>query len=104
MSESKHTPGPWEAVKETNSSRGWLVWPSARECQEPYPIAGITLKGKLGEEDANARLIAAAPDMAEALDNLLTWAEHSGFEIDLQDAQVWFDARAALALARGEKP
>lgn len=53
---TKHTPGPWTA-------RGPLVdipnGPSAIRCSDT---------GETSEQDcANARLVAAAPDMAEAL-------------------------------------
>ena len=51
---SKHTPGPW-AVDSTGlvcGARGW------------GPVASVYPKFR----DANARLIAAAPDMLEALE------------------------------------
>lgn len=61
MSETKHTPGPWHV----GDHRGIIV----------YDVNGIaiadakTFHGKHGEgaAEANARLIAAAPELLEAL-------------------------------------
>jgi len=59
---SAHTPGPWE------------VRPSANEIfnadhgRLPFDIAaGYTLIGAVYENDADARLIAAAPELLDAL-------------------------------------
>ena len=59
---SKHTPGPWEvrpsANEVINSDHGRL----------PFEIAaGYTLIGAVYENEADARLIAAAPDLLDAL-------------------------------------
>lgn len=58
---SKHTPGPWFMTKglpgyrsRINSTPQNLGWDLAHVCNGP-------------EADANARLIAAAPDLLEAL-------------------------------------
>jgi hypothetical protein len=63
MSAPKHTPGPW-VVSRTHA--GYRI-------QEPALsriIADIRWKSS-GMDEANARLIAAAPEMAEALRDLL---------------------------------
>jgi hypothetical protein len=69
-----HTPGPWEieqiGVATTINGNGGIV-------AEVYSDTG-----NQQEEDANARLIAAAPDMLEALKALeevsqqLAWVSH----------------------------
>lgn len=68
MSESKHTPGPWTAA-EADQLGGWSVTaPDPFEGAEPgdlYNITGGTMT------DANARLIAAAPDLLQALREVL---------------------------------
>jgi hypothetical protein len=48
---------------------------------------------------ANARLIAAAPELAEALDDLLRLLKGLNYTGSAEDA-----ARAALAKAKGETP
>jgi hypothetical protein len=83
---SKHTPGPWAVIE---SPRGYIV--AARD--GVYDIAVIR---DIGSEDnhANARLIACAPDLLEALRPLtkgVYW---------ITDAQVKA-ARAAIAKAEG---
>lgn len=62
----EHTPGPWRA------SLGRHVWRTFRDeqnrrCHTPIAEACETLQMKDGELAANARLIAAAPDLYEAL-------------------------------------
>lgn len=72
MTQSKHTPGPW-AVAVAGRSES----PHSRVIgAKGLPVAGVwssdnTDAGRL----ANARLIAAAPDMLGALDELLAAAE-----------------------------
>ena len=64
---SKHTPGPWAILSE---SRGAIV--TARDgC---YDVAIVR---DIGNEDnkANARLIAAAPELLQALADLLEAAD-----------------------------
>lgn len=72
---AKHTPGPWEiedplgpetiwiveAGKETHEWRAIAMLPASMpDDAEEHPLL-------MPERDANARLIAAAPDMLEAL-------------------------------------
>lgn len=65
---SKHTPGPW-TIEETTLGSFWV-----RQSGGPGAFS-ITLIGTDGSEThnrkANARLIAAAPDLLESLENLL---------------------------------
>jgi hypothetical protein len=57
------------------------------------------------EDDANARLIAAAPEMYEALRDIIEQAERTKMMLpaDLADAIRVF-GRAALAKAEGREP
>ena len=62
MNAAKHTPGPWEL--DTTFGRQGLIQPVGRD----YPVAAVTgYYTNAGQTEANARLIAAAPEMLEAL-------------------------------------
>ena len=76
---SKHTPGPWHV----------LVRPQANT----YEVFGGKLSSSIDARAANARLIAAAPDMLEAL-QAIAEAEGQPDEV-LQMAMI--RARAVLA-------
>lgn len=54
---SKHTPGPWTAREPNGPGMGWRVGP-----------AWLGEKPWSDETSANARLIAAAPDLLAALE------------------------------------
>jgi hypothetical protein len=60
---SKHTPGPWHW--------GYDYYGLFGENDEPVlcymPYEGMDLEGSYDREEANARLIAAAPDLLEEL-------------------------------------
>jgi hypothetical protein len=101
---SKHTPGPWKAVDHSH-------YPGVMVVEGPeMPITIITSAIDIDFESymrrvANAHLIAAAPDLLEALETLKR-------EIILSDVdmgyiashfQVHIDkASAAIARAKGE--
>ena len=86
MSNAKHTPGPWVTTPEPNGIE-WSVdagkWGIATCAAEPGD----------GTTEANARLIAAAPDLLTALERI---AELS------YDSEATRVAREAIAKARGE--
>lgn len=91
MSEPKFTPGPWIVCPDVG-----LQIPVASVAKEGLKrnvshVAGI----RNGEGAANAHLIAAAPDLYEALDNL----ENDDGSIP---DHAWKLVQAALAKARGE--
>lgn len=86
---AKHTPGPWEAIGNLVRS------PAAKELGSGVMLAECAdrwfQKVNSDEAKANARLIAAAPELLEALNDLL---EQSGID------GLWADkARAAIAKA-----
>lgn len=98
MSERKWTPGKW-SVYQVERETYWpgidagrtsiVVW---GDQQENNGVQGDTLE----EAKANAQLIAAAPDMYEALEAIVT-RYHKG-----EDIYGWIDtAGQALAKARG---
>lgn len=73
--QSKHTPGPWMAYNAIGS-RTLTSWRVRSECvNQPCGICKMdeSLTGE--QEIANARLIAAAPDLLSALQELLRVAD-----------------------------
>lgn len=60
----KHTPGPWH-IQKSDHVGGLLI--------KPIPGQVVAQCDKLIEMEANARLIAAAPELLEALDKLIDW-------------------------------
>ena len=97
MTDTKHTPGPWV----------WEHWQMGLTAQNGtsvlayYDYEGMSLHGKTEDEhEANAHLIAAAPDLLEALEAIVaTWdgPKYNHFMADNIDL-----ARAAIAKAKGQ--
>lgn len=92
---SKHTPGPWIVSSQHNDWHDKMDGVIVRSCNdaEIWP-AGAQ---KLGDEMADLRLIAAAPDMLEALN---TWLEQYSAE-EYEDCPEVVQTRAAIAKATG---
>jgi hypothetical protein len=106
MTDTKFTPGPWMWRQSTDMSFGddKKTW-----CLAPGILIADMTDGTPGgdkRDRANAHLIAAAPDLYEALssvgDNLLSGDDsaHGGY-VDLDGAAVQ-KIMDALAKARGE--
>lgn len=121
------TPGPWETHV---PGRQFADWPNHFEVQaspasidtsvNPYPlpfrtIASVSWQGSFEAERANARLIAAAPDLYEAAEAWHRVVAHETLSAmhgeDDVDREIWADLKArandltvaALAKARGEE-
>ena len=99
MSAPKWTPGPWE-IGDPNDKTGADIgihssdWVIADMCKD---VCKLTVN-----QQANAHLITAAPELYAALHNLLNRIKHD------PEAKNWWpntqeEARAALAKARGEQ-
>ena len=85
----KHTPAPWEA---TFFAKTHAVHAKSGDCVAVCDSA-------TAENEANARLIAAAPELLEALIELIPLIEVT-FP---KQQEVWLtQARAAIAKAKGE--
>lgn len=102
----KHTPGQWFINRE---SYDCLVGKLSIEVDGDYFIAQVD-EGLC--QESNALLIAAAPDLLEALSNFVAFTEQHGevvfsgggmSAIDAMNACTT-NARAAIAKAKGEKP
>jgi hypothetical protein len=93
----KHTPGPWEQMP--SGVMGSLsVW-------NPQRALVVAMAGGMSAEEglSNARLIAAAPELLEALQEFVR-VLNSGTPVNLiqEIGQAGDVARAAIAKATGE--
>lgn len=80
MSETKHTPGPWKSYEENDGGEVkrliFAEMPDRNSCDRETCVCEVTpafmsLDPEWTEEDdANAALIAAAPDLLAALDRV----------------------------------
>ncbi|MCG7598834.1 hypothetical protein MHM84_03485 [Halomonas sp. McH1-25] len=97
MSEQKWTPAPWQAA--TDMPGAWVIWrgvPAEAVLAELY-------SDDMGYEhnaEANAHLMAAAPDMAAAIQLFIDSLEGR----DVHPEEAIGALRASLAKARGEQP
>lgn len=66
MTQSKHTPGPWSYRYWNNCSDNNLL-EGYSISTDGHLVPMNTAEGDVYEAEANARLIAAAPDLLEAL-------------------------------------
>ena len=95
MTQTTHTPGPW-SLRMT----GWQTNPAAiYSPRRPGAVACIPARTSvpLDEQSANARLIAAAPDLLAALQWAVETADTEQYEAD------WYAAaRVAITKAKGQ--
>ena len=93
---SKHTPGPWVVVgRLTKYVEARLVGRLIQEVAACGPTMADEGYGQ--QQEANARLIAAAPDLLEALKR----CKFDSLNMTLEDREF---CRAAIAKATGEQP
>lgn len=106
-----HTPGPWELQDPMGDEELWVV----EQGRQPYDwrcIATVAIVGgEIGditptEGNANARLIAAAPDLLAALEAHLEYRNSglggsSSKKAQEMRARRWDLTEAALAKAKG---
>lgn len=96
--EAKHTPGPWttDDIDQSDFYR-YVIGENKIVCR-------VRLKGFMGNKlehaEANARLIAAAPDLLDSLSEIFDYA--GGADSALHDEYVMDRARAAIAKAEGK--
>ena len=96
---SNHTPGPWAVMDTATGALGINASPRV-------PIGTVGgMAWHLGEETAraNARLIAAAPDLLDMCERLLGFARHYGdsWAVSAADGMLT-NAATLIAQARGE--
>ena len=109
----KFTPGPWTATYDSQLQALIQIYST----EAHLPVAVLPDRGTIeamSEIEANAKLIAAAPDMYEALNHLLIAAQKvcddfccgAGCSQDARDCKLeggLIRAEIALRKARGEK-
>jgi hypothetical protein len=100
---TQHTPGPWE-----QKIQGCSIWPICTVYGTEHgwieihaPNLNIT-ENPLAESTANARLITAAPDLLEALKEIVTYWDSIVPTDCVNDMHI--KARTAIAKATGQQP
>lgn len=92
---TQHTPGPWHLSKGKNYVR--KLSPTLTDAPQDYNICELNCMVGNPEFEANARLIAAAPDMLEALEEIAAnWGNPA------RALKRLASVKAAIAKARGE--
>lgn len=105
MKEFKGTPGPWVADKTSRA-----VGPISRDDDQSYgiliPVAWVEFETEVEIQASNQNLIAAAPELLEALKELISGyedREQSGMFDMLVHGDLIQKANAAINKALGEK-
>lgn len=102
---SKPTPGPWEIYRDSGLNI-FISQPSSVANRIPGYYAEVRrFTPDDRQVEANARLIAAAPDLLEALQEVMSWIDNwdPDFTFDNEWAGTEIKARAAIKKATGEE-
>ena len=91
---AKHTPGPWRFYTEPQPN-GCPIVGNGRGLMLAMLAHSVNYPDQRDEANANARLIAAAPELLEALQDMLIL--HAGISDDMVETLT--RARAAIAKA-----
>ena len=107
MSEPKFTPGPWSINEWPQAISDIAIGAVGTPLIAKVPLRDVSIN----EQKANAHLIAAAPELYEALEKIRHWGEsqhkaqskggHATFDMMMLREQI-DTAKAALEKARGE--
>ena len=105
MSKTEFTPGPWVSsaghIYKTGKDGANIAAVSEPRAETHVGYTPVRLGSKDADEAfANAHLIAAAPELYEALDELTNYS--GGASNALEDPYVMERVEAALSKARGE--
>jgi hypothetical protein len=91
---NNHTPGQWKRIGET------AIYGDDSQCIAVTESRTWIYNRDIDTAAANARLIAAAPDLLAALEALTAWAQT--VPTDLAEDRLQANARAAIARATGD--
>lgn len=111
-----HTPGPWEYVPSNKNHGPYVSGLFGGDIADCYVMSQPSLPSRanggeskpihfMGEQaDANARLIAAAPELLEALESALNelWADRHSHQDRISFERDFASEFAAIAKARGQ--
>ena len=108
MTQFKGTPGPWENEGGDNSSIDMILPNDTVISHSRYSRFTDLFVMEREEMEANMNLIAAAPDLLEALQNLVQlkeWKDRNGKDEHYKKAQpiAWDAARAAISKALNQE-
>jgi len=108
----KHTPGPWIYFEQRHHGSAWNPPDDTYGCVKSAPrgykdgfviVNGCAPGGRSAEQKANARLIAASPELLEALEAMTqAFARHPGNADERHHAMTI--SRAAIAQATARQP
>jgi hypothetical protein len=105
LEQMKHTPGPWNAdgyhVRQSGINGTRMIADVCYTGPHHTPPAEYPKSCRFADE-ANARLIAAAPELLEALEMLIN-IEPNCFSSDAYERSLWQNARETIAKATGKK-
>jgi len=102
---TQYTPGPWNYAGPSDIGRDtYSIYGNG-------PLAYTAGPSDYGDAaEANARLIAAAPDLLAALKQIMEWEGYdheAGYypdeDTEQRASEVWNDAKAAIAKATGQE-
>lgn len=95
-----HTPGPWfvEVDDQSGIGRTRAVYVCSTTGWPEGQLARVNIQDGLGEREANARLIAAAPDLLAACEALVAKSTDTTGDW----SREWNAALSAIARAKGE--
>lgn len=111
MTKVAHTPGPWTIIPaveydgDDENCVGSYTSPASIEGSDGNPVCAFGIaegSGDLFENEADYRLIAAAPELLEALKGLIrfrNWELAEGGVTPADLVNVWKDAETAIAKA-----
>lgn len=99
MGEVKHTPGPWIFFADLPSTGpNWHVVTTANKMRV---IANVHIDPGSTMDQVNANLIAAAPDLLEALQKCEALLSAVAAGLNREPSAVTLNARAVIAKAKG---